>query len=944
MRGLLAVGELVGDGYRIKSQKDTDSGQAELYVCEKDGKEFILKYYIWPGSQPSQPDFGVRDKLKSLDAVGNQNIIKLYELGTHKNSFFSVMEYARGGALNEKAPDGKYKYLPLSEPDAEKVVREVVGAFKCFHDNGLIHRDIKPENLFYRNKDGTGLVIGDFGICASYDKDVGMTKHITKSRAGTEGFSAPEAYSGVIGPELDYYALGITLWMLLTGKEPFVADDGERMFPAQIMLGTIQGKVADMLLAKSPELSPKMKTLIQGLLTVRHDKRWNYDDVCNFLSGKDVAVWKEVYDLPAFAVGSRRCTSLKQIAEAFIEDKESAREVIYRGSLTQYLIRIDRNLTDRIASLIEKYSAANKEEGIVFIAYALCPNLGFKLSDADTICDLKDFVSALDSKPDLMRSYLTDESKGLYVFLSAIGLEDISKKIKEIVQSSTSKLMIRKRILIALDGNTIRPFKDGVNDNIELQDIEQLSRLSDYLKLRILLLVNANNQKLCSWIENLTGCDLPLWRRLRSQNKTKDAAEPFAVRWNAFYSFVKRTRIIAYSKFSEKTKGITVFGLKDPSGDIAFTPMWQDCLEQGFDNRFIVQKNNSWGVVDSKGNVILPFCYNGIQPLCLGTHALYQAVLGGKVQIVADKNQDDKKPRCLFESSDARVLGSDAWRTVYFYDSKHIYAYDGRTCELLLGGSGHSKIKRIIGKIKEDKGYFWVQEDGTVTVFTHQDLKRGIRTGFSELVDKQNYDAPFIVVKGNGGYWLQSIDNKKSILSCMFDKIIFSKDATCCVVSAYGKYCAYQINADGSLGDCIPLESLENPQYIYELENPAAEFSGRLNYLDAEGKLGSYSIKEKRNEARTELLEGELGMLLELPFGILNKLLLNLQKQKAYTCINQIVDAAGDRYYNNRKELYSKVVDGIISRNRKRDSDLLCFSLQEKTKQRRISYGYYSKL
>ena len=503
--GMLSENETI-ESYVVKNRLNTNSGEAEIYICEKEGRKYVLKYYY-----NFNPKFEILEKLKSID---NPGIVSLHEYGKYKEHFFEVMEYAKGGALNDRDEKGAYKHLPVTEEAAEKIVREVADALDICHKAGIVHRDIKPGNIFYRDAASGDVMIGDFGISSYVDVEDGMSKHLTQTSARTEGYFAPEAYSGVIGGEIDYYALGVTLWEILTGKEPFVGANGKPLFPGQIVNDTIQGKVADNLISRSPELSAKMRTLIRGLLTVRHDKRWNRDSVSRFLDGEDVKVFSEASQLPPLQINGHECSSYREISEQLLSDKEAGKQFVFQGKLARYLVKIDKDMANEIADKLDWYSANdNMDEGLLYVAYKLCPNLGFKLSDKVSVCSVRDIENMLEDDPHIIIPFLKDVSKGLYQYLKVTGMTEISEKIWQIAEDSRNDELLAQRILVAMAGNRIMPFKDGVNDGMALSSIKDFASLPRNLQERLMLLVDAGDRKICAWLENESGRDVSKWRK-----------------------------------------------------------------------------------------------------------------------------------------------------------------------------------------------------------------------------------------------------------------------------------------------------------------------------------------------------------------------------------------------------------------------------------------------
>ncbi|GBU29639.1 hypothetical protein R84B8_03212 [Treponema sp. R8-4-B8] len=618
--GMLRPGEEV-KSYRVDRLLSASGGEAEVYLCTKGalctqgalftqgGKNFVLKYFY-----TKKANREAEEKIKSFS---HENIISILDSGEYNGRFFAILEYASGGALDDKLPDGSYKYLPVSEDEAPQIVLEILSAFEACHKAGIIHRDIKPGNLFYKNQEklsngkykGSGLLIGDFGIASVFEVDAGMSKHLTETSARTEGYAAPEAYSGVIGKEYDYYSLGVTLWALLTGMEPFVNDKGQALYSGQITLDTIQGKTADNLLSRSPKMSAFMQKLIRGLLTVRHDKRWKYEEVTRHLAGENVELFTEVRTLPLIEIGGDKCSSYQEIARAIINHPEEGKNFIFKGGLLKYLIRIDQKLVDRLIELIENYSSENREdEGAVFVAYSLCPNMAFLLEHGLSINSLQEMFTVLDTDPDAILPFLRDEKRGFYTYLEASGLGEHGKKVKEIVNATTGDIRAVSRIIATFQGNVIKPFYDGINNECKLASLDDLYNLPDYLKKRVMILIERNYDLLPAWIENLTGKNLDHWLTALAKQKERIARMGA---WEYFTLFLqgldsydklqKNGNFILYEKDGKKglyrlasnanraelLYGAEVGGnkitLKKSNGEIAFDGIYAVNFASGYD-------------------------------------------------------------------------------------------------------------------------------------------------------------------------------------------------------------------------------------------------------------------------------------------------------------------------------------------------------------------------
>uniref|UniRef100_A0A8C7ZYV6 Calcium/calmodulin-dependent protein kinase type IV n=1 Tax=Oryzias sinensis TaxID=183150 RepID=A0A8C7ZYV6_9TELE len=170
----------------------------------------------------------VRTEIGVLLRLSHPNIIQLKEIFETDTDIALVLELVTGGELFDRIVERGY----YSERDAAHVIKQILEAVAYLHENGVVHRDLKPENLLYADLSlDASLKIADFGLSKIIDDQVTM-----KTVCGTPGYCAPEILRGnAYGPEVDMWSVGVILYILLCGFEPFFDPRGDQYMYSRIL-------------------------------------------------------------------------------------------------------------------------------------------------------------------------------------------------------------------------------------------------------------------------------------------------------------------------------------------------------------------------------------------------------------------------------------------------------------------------------------------------------------------------------------------------------------------------------------------------------------------------------------------------------------------------------------------------------------------------------------
>lgn len=158
----------------------------------------------------------------NLSKLQHPNIIKVIESFEANNTVYYVMEYISGGSLD----DCIAKSGGLKEEEAIRVIKQIASALSFMHSQGMLHLDLKPSNIMLRDTGDAVLI--DFGLSKQYDES-GEPESSTKVGAGTPGYAPIEQANYREGKgfpvTMDVYALGGTMFKMLTGIRPPEASD-----------------------------------------------------------------------------------------------------------------------------------------------------------------------------------------------------------------------------------------------------------------------------------------------------------------------------------------------------------------------------------------------------------------------------------------------------------------------------------------------------------------------------------------------------------------------------------------------------------------------------------------------------------------------------------------------------------------------------------------------
>ncbi|HRS71945.1 MAG TPA: serine/threonine-protein kinase [Anaerohalosphaeraceae bacterium] len=213
-------------GYKILGKLGSGA-MAVVYKAKQISLDRTVAIKVLPKKFVQKSDYVERFYKEGRIAakMNHNNIVQAIDVGEVGGLYYFVMEYVEGRTLYDDLSKGKI----FSEKEAIDIVLQLASALGHAHSLGLVHRDVKPKNIMI-SKDGV-VKLADMGL-ARETTDVKAAKHEQGKAFGTPYYIAPEQIRGLVDIDgrADIYALGATLFHMVTGRVPFEAST-----PSEVM-------------------------------------------------------------------------------------------------------------------------------------------------------------------------------------------------------------------------------------------------------------------------------------------------------------------------------------------------------------------------------------------------------------------------------------------------------------------------------------------------------------------------------------------------------------------------------------------------------------------------------------------------------------------------------------------------------------------------------------
>ncbi len=210
------LGRLIDGRYQVRS-RIARGGMATVYLATDLRLERRVAIKVMHGHLADDAQFKNRfvQEARSAARLAHPNVVSVFDQGQDADMAYLVMEYLPGITLRDLLRD----YGRLTAEQTIDISDAVLSGLAAAHRAGIVHRDLKPENVLLAD-DGR-IKIGDFGLARAVTNSTGTGQALL----GTIAYLSPELVTrGVADARSDIYALGIMIFEMLTGEQPFKGE------------------------------------------------------------------------------------------------------------------------------------------------------------------------------------------------------------------------------------------------------------------------------------------------------------------------------------------------------------------------------------------------------------------------------------------------------------------------------------------------------------------------------------------------------------------------------------------------------------------------------------------------------------------------------------------------------------------------------------------------
>ena len=262
--------------YEIKSELGR-GGMATVYRAFDPSFEREVAIKVLPREMMHDPQFRSRfeREIKMVAALEHPSIVPVYDVGDDDGQPYFVMRFMTGGSLSNWIAKGK---IPLE--DTARIVGKIAQGLSYAHKKGIIHRDLKPDNILFDDNDDP--FISDFGIAKLTESTSGS---LTGSGViGTPAYMSPEQARGEkIDSRSDVYSLGVIVYQMLSGQQPYNADT-----PMGVVVKHITEPVPE-ILQVTPTLPYDVDQIIRS--SMAKDKTRRYETAIDLAKALNMAAF-----------------------------------------------------------------------------------------------------------------------------------------------------------------------------------------------------------------------------------------------------------------------------------------------------------------------------------------------------------------------------------------------------------------------------------------------------------------------------------------------------------------------------------------------------------------------------------------------------------------------------------------------------------------------------